>query len=487
MQDAFVKSNMVKVNRIINVLMGTVLIISVFLLFAKQVRPEVVGSLFLELFIATVLVVRKKKPMLATAILLLSILTFTTPYIGSGISGMLIMVVLCVLSLYLNKILLYSMGNLYVISYVIIYYSNVHKFDGNLFATLAFVGITEIVLYFVCSRSAGLIQLSNKNEAEAKKLLEEMDNIVNVIQENSVSLSNDIINCDKDISTLKDISNTMAVSIKNVTEGVANQSHSITYISDMMNRADEQMTEINDLSGDMSKTSQDTSRIVKQNSDRINQMGMQMKIIHTAVQESLETVEALNQSMMEVNNFLSAINQIAAQTNLLALNASIEASRAGEAGAGFSVVASEIKKLAEQSTNTVKHIDSIINDIQAKTELVFKKAGQGTSAVKEGELITNEVLNSFENIKTAFTNIDMYIEKEFEMTETVSSIFKEIREQSETISGISVKHIENTEEMFAITEEQNSSIDVIYDSIRNISNSGIKLRNLTETRQKAGL
>lgn len=487
MQDAFVKSNMVKVNRIINVLMGTVLIISVFLLFAKQVRPEVVGSLFLELFIATILVVRNKKPMLATAILLLSMLTFTIPYIGSGISGMLIMVVLCVLSLYVNKILLYSMGNLYVISYVVIYYSHVHKFDGNLLTTLAFVGLTEIVLYFVCSRSAGLIQLSNKNEAEAKKLLEEMDNIVNVIQENTASLSNDIINCDKDISTLKDISNTMAVSIKNVTEGVVNQSRSITHISDMMNRADEQMTEINDLSRDMSKTSQDTSQIVKQNSVRINQMGMQMKIINSTVQESLETVEALNQSMMEVNNFLSAINQIAAQTNLLALNASIEASRAGEAGAGFSVVASEIKKLAEQSTNTVKHIDSIINDIQTKTELVFEKAGQGTSAVKEGELISNEVLNSFENIKTAFTNIDLYIEKEFEMTETVSSIFKEIRGQSETISDISAKHTENTEEMFAITEEQNSSIDVIYDSIRNISNSGIKLRNLTETRQKAGL
>ncbi len=487
MQDAFVKNNMVKVNKIINVLMGTVLIISVFLLLAKQVRPEVVGSLFLELFIATVLVVRKKKPMLATAILLLSMLTFTIPYIGSSISGMLIMVVLCILSLYLNKTLLYSMGNLYVISYVIIYYSNAHKFDANLLVTLAFVGLTEIVLYFVCSRSAGLIQLSNKNEAEAKKLLEEMDNIVNVIQDNTASLSYDIINCDKDISTLKDISNTMAVSIKNVTEGVVNQSHSITHISDMMNRADEQMTEINDLSRDMSKTSQDTSQIVKQNSVRINQMGMQMKIINTTVQESLETVEVLNQSMMEVNNFLSAINQIAAQTNLLALNASIEASRAGEAGAGFSVVASEIKKLAEQSTNTVRHIDSIINDIQAKTELVFEKAGQGTSAVKEGELITNEVLNSFENIKTAFTNIDLYIEKEFEMTETVSSIFKEIRGQSETISNISAKHTENTEEMFAITEEQNDSIDVIYDSIRNISNSGIKLRDLTETRQKAGL
>lgn len=482
MKDTFMKNNMIYVNKIIAVIMGTILGISIFMLFTNQVRPEVVGSLFLELLIAAVLILRKKKPMLVTAVLLMSILTFTVPYIGSSISGMLIMVVLCILSLYLNKIMLYSMGNLYVLSYVIIYYSDTHKFDKNLLVTLAFIGLTEIVLYFVCRRSAGLIQISNKNEEEAKILLEEMDNIAETIRKNTASLSNDIINCDKDIGILKDVSNTMAVSIKNVTEGVVSQTHSIGHISEMMNRADEQMTVINELSKEMSKTSENTSQIVKFSSGRIDQMGMQMKIINFSVLESLETVEALNRSMEEVNNFLSAINQIAAQTNLLALNASIEASRAGEAGAGFSVVANEIKKLAEQSSNTVKQINSIVSDIKVKTDQVLEKASKGNSAVKEGEMITKEVLESFENIKAVFKSIDMYIEKEFGMTEVVSSIFKQIREQSENIVDISVKHSENTEEMFAITEEQNASIDVIYESIRNISNAGIQLRRLTDNR-----
>lgn len=71
-----------------------------------------------------------------------------------------------------------------------------------------------------------------------------------------------------------------------------------------------------------------------------------MSIINSAVTDSLTTVEMLNQSMDDVNTFLSAISQISDQTNLLALNANIEAARAGEAGAGFAVVAKEIQKLS---------------------------------------------------------------------------------------------------------------------------------------------
>ncbi len=254
----------------------------------------------------------------------------------------------------------------------------------------------------------------------------------------------------------------------------------------MINKAGEKMSEINALSQSLADTSKNTSQVVRKSSDRINQMGEQMYIINSAVTESMQTVEELNKSMEEINNFLSAINQISAQTNLLALNASIEAARSGEAGSGFSVVASEIKKLAEQSSDTVKNIDVIVKDIHAKTQLVLEKANNGTAAVKEGEVITKQVQDSFENIKSAFHNIDGYIDNELEMTDHVSTIFSQIRKQTENILDISVKHSAATEEMVAITEEQNSSIEIIYGSIGNINDSSIKLQELIENRNKTG-
>ena len=482
MNDNFMKTNAAKVNKTIAGILWLTFIGSLYFLINNQFRSEVFVSLFLELVFVTFFLYKKRYQLQTTVILLISILTCTVPYIETSAAGMLIMIVLCVVSLYLNKALLYGFGGLYNIAYIVIYFSNNHKFDATFFTTLSFIELTIVALYFVCKRSSDLIHLSIRKEAEAKELLASLDNMVSVIHENTSSLSNDITNCNKDIGTLKNISGAMAATVQEVTEGVINQSESITRISDMVNKADEKMLEINQLSKSLADTSKTTSQIVYQGSDRINQMGKQMNIINSAVTESLTTVEELNKSMDEVNSFLSAISRISDQTNLLALNANIEAARAGAAGAGFAVVAGEIKKLAEQCSGAVGQIDKIIGDIKAKTQMVYEKANNGNIAVREGEAITEQVLESFDSIKLAFKSIDECISNEFNMTGNVSAIFTQIRLQAGNISGISQKHAAATEEMLATAQEQGANIEVIYQSISNINNSGIKLRELIEKR-----
>ena len=428
--------------------------------FKNDIRPEVFISLLLELILATILILRKKHPLAGTSALILGILTLTVPYIGTYYTGMLIMAVLCGVSLYLNKALLYSIGSLYSIAYFIIYFADNKTLNKEFFTNMSYIGLTVIALYFVCKRSADLIQLAYEKETQAKKLLNSLDTMVTVIHENTSSLNTEINHCNRDIEALRDISKTMSVSINEVTDGVVDQAESIGQISDMMNEADEKMSEIASLSKGLADTSGNTNLVVSQSTENINRMGLQ------------------------INSFLSAISQISNQTNLLALNASIEAARAGEAGTGFSVVAQEVKKLAEQSSETVKHIDEIIKDIQRKTELVFQKAYNGSTAVKEGEFITKQVLDSYQNIKSAFESIDRYIDDELKMTGHVSTIFTRIRQQTGNISDISLKHSASTEEMVAITEEQNSIIGIIYEAVRSINNSSVKLQELIENRDE---
>lgn len=478
----FVKKNADKVNKIIAGILWLVLAVSTVLLFFNVIRLEVYGSFFLELSIASILIRIKKFHTATIAVLFLAILTYTIPYIGTSYSGMVIMSVLCIISLYLNKAILYSFGSLYSISYIIIYYSKHHVIDRTFMTTLALVALTVIALYFVCKRSVDYIQISIQKEEETKELLDSLNNIVQVIHENTTLLNSGISSCNKDISALRNQSNIISGNVNDVTDGISKQSESLFQINDMMDNADRNMKEINMLSKRLEEISKNTNQIVEQGSDSINQMGKQMDIISITVSETVDTIEKLNVSMDDVNNFLTEIKQISSQTNLLALNASIEAARAGEAGAGFTVVSNEIKKLAEQSSNTVVRIDNILNNIKENTMHVSEKALNGNLAVQEGNSMVQQVLLSFENIEEAFKQIDMNIEHELEMTDMENEIFLHIQDQLQNISSISYKHVQAMEDMNKTIHEQNENVEIIYQSIGNIDSSSKKLQNLIEKR-----
>jgi methyl-accepting chemotaxis protein len=107
-----------------------------------------------------------------------------------------------------------------------------------------------------------------------------------------------------------------------------------------------------------------TAETVRSSSAIIQQTIGGMDSIRTRVTASGDQVDAMGQHARKISEFLETIENIAGQTNLIALNAAIEAARAGEAGRGFSVVAQEVRRLADLSTTATREIRTIINAIQ---------------------------------------------------------------------------------------------------------------------------
>ena len=110
----------------------------------------------------------------------------------------------------------------------------------------------------------------------------------------------------------------------------------------------------------------------------------QMKLIEQTVSESGKVIEDLGHESDKIGAIVDAISQIAEQTNLLALNAAIEAARAGEHGRGFAVVADEVRKLAEQSSQSAGEIASLITSIQNKSKQAVSVMEEGVRQVQSG-------------------------------------------------------------------------------------------------------
>jgi twitching motility protein PilJ len=138
-----------------------------------------------------------------------------------------------------------------------------------------------------------------------------------------------------------------------------------------------------------------------------------MQSIRSAVQRMSKQVKGLGDRSLEISQIVSTIREIASQTNLLALNAAIEAAGAGEAGARFAVVADQVRKLAESTTQAAREIADLVAVIQTETQAAVVSMEQETQAVEAG---------SASAVKTGdvFQEISKIAKKSAELAQTIA-------------------------------------------------------------------
>jgi len=190
-----------------------------------------------------------------------------------------------------------------------------------------------------------------------------------------------------------------------------------------------------------------------------------------------ESIQNLGKRSNEIGEFVSIITGIASQTKLLSLNASIEASRAGEDGKGFSIVASEIKKLSESSTNAAKTIAELISDAQIETSITVKSMESNLEKV-------NTQLSSIKNGGEALETIVKKVKETENSASDIYSIYKQLQVMSENINR-SVNDISSViGDNAAYAEEVAASSDEQYSSMGKIVSTTSELASLAENLQK---
>lgn len=179
-------------------------------------------------------------------------------------------------------------------------------------------------------------------------------------------------------------------------------------------------------------------------------------------------MEALYKASDQIVMIIETIRSIAGQTNLLALNASIEAARAGEQGRGFSVVAEEIRKLAEESASSVKEIDEIIKAIVAHIQSSNEVAAEQRKLIGNADDMVKETLAQYTLTEQSINHVLNGIHALKRLLEEIHQVQKQVKSGTEVVNRLSLDNAKRIEEIAMSAEEETTNIEEISANIDNL-------------------
>jgi len=237
----------------------------------------------------------------------------------------------------------------------------------------------------------------------------------------------------------------------------------IAATSEEMSRgADSQMTQIlktssgmEEMSGsiqEVSRNAQNTSEAAVAASSLASEGSVKVKDTVARIAAVNESIKKLNQRSQEIGKVVQLIGEIAAQTNILSLNAAIEAARAGEHGRGFEVVAEEIRKLAQRTTESTAEIAALIEEIKNENQ-------EAARMMEAGTVMATEAGQTLENIVGGIVSTTDMVQVISSAAAQQARAAEEIAEALQSISGVSKQTVTASRETVKATQDLSALAD----------------------------
>lgn len=218
-----------------------------------------------------------------------------------------------------------------------------------------------------------------------------------------------------------------------VAQSAETQKDQTSQVATAMQEMSSTVTQVSDNSRQASDNAKEAGDLARSGGTVVSQTVEVIKSVADATRDTSTKIEELGRSSDQIGQIIGVIDDIADQTNLLALNAAIEAARAGEQGRGFAVVADEVRKLAERTTQATKEIAQMIKTIQDETKKAVSAMQSGTDKVdagvesaREAGAALEKIIQSADSVQDMVTHIATAATQQASATEQVNSNMEQI-------------------------------------------------------------
>lgn len=285
-------------------------------------------------------------------------------------------------------------------------------------------------------------------------LLKETQNAVDAFSEHSLVLDQ---SADQSVKAAEAV----AAAMEEITKGTMEQTNEAEKSSTTMNDLASQIEVVVSKATEVEQISGSTRELSLKSQEAVDKLIQKTNETDQITQTIIENIIGLHSSADRIRQITEMITSIAEQTNLLGLNASIEAARAGEMGQGFAVVSEEINKLALQSRDAAKTINSILQEIQGKTEISTKTAEEAHQILEEQRSAVNFAQEAFTEIAAATGNVIARIIFMNHLINNINHSKNHTVQSIMSISSISEETAASAEEVSASSEEQTALADQV--------------------------